>query len=144
MFCTKCGKEIFDEAIMCPHCGCATSNYNRAAQPQQQSSSSIYSENYPALKAFSDQAKSLQTLGIIAAILCFGIGIFFSIVIWVKQGFKPQETIPEFHLTLPNEIAEYEAAKKRWIKAGNLATIPVLGIIAGIGIGIAIGALMTL
>ncbi len=23
-FCTKCGKEIFDEAVICPGCGCAT------------------------------------------------------------------------------------------------------------------------
>ena len=24
MFCQKCGKEIIDEAVICPHCGCAT------------------------------------------------------------------------------------------------------------------------
>lgn len=24
MFCSKCGKEIMDEAVICPHCGCAT------------------------------------------------------------------------------------------------------------------------
>ena len=24
MFCRKCGKEIFDEAVICPGCGCAT------------------------------------------------------------------------------------------------------------------------
>lgn len=28
MFCYKCGKEIDDEAIVCPNCGCATKNYN--------------------------------------------------------------------------------------------------------------------
>ena len=22
-YCSKCGKEILDEAIVCPHCGCA-------------------------------------------------------------------------------------------------------------------------
>ncbi len=26
MFCTKCGKELFDEAVMCPQCGTPTSN----------------------------------------------------------------------------------------------------------------------
>lgn len=26
MFCPKCGKEIMDEAVICPHCGCATNN----------------------------------------------------------------------------------------------------------------------
>ena len=24
-FCTKCGKELFDEAVICPGCGCAVS-----------------------------------------------------------------------------------------------------------------------
>jgi len=23
-YCTKCGKELMDEAVVCPHCGCAT------------------------------------------------------------------------------------------------------------------------
>ena len=23
-YCTKCGKELFDEAVICPQCGCAT------------------------------------------------------------------------------------------------------------------------
>lgn len=23
-FCSKCGKELFDEAVICPNCGCAT------------------------------------------------------------------------------------------------------------------------
>lgn len=26
MFCKKCGKEIFDEAVVCPHCGTMTGN----------------------------------------------------------------------------------------------------------------------
>lgn len=27
MYCTKCGSEINDEALICTNCGCATSNY---------------------------------------------------------------------------------------------------------------------
>lgn len=29
MYCSKCGKEIDDEALICPHCGCGTVNYVR-------------------------------------------------------------------------------------------------------------------
>ncbi len=26
MYCSKCGKEILDEAVICPHCGCAVAS----------------------------------------------------------------------------------------------------------------------
>lgn len=29
MYCYKCGKEIDDEAVVCPHCGCATKNFSQ-------------------------------------------------------------------------------------------------------------------
>ena len=40
MYCNKCGKEIDDEALICPHCGCGTVNYVRdkaksSVQPAQ-------------------------------------------------------------------------------------------------------------
>ena len=43
MFCNKCGREISDDALICPHCGCGTVNYvrdqakadARAAAPQR-------------------------------------------------------------------------------------------------------------
>ena len=31
MFCSKCGKEIPDEAAICVHCGVPTANYNTVA-----------------------------------------------------------------------------------------------------------------
>ena len=34
MFCTKCGKEIMDEAVICPNCGCPTHNYKTQSQAQ--------------------------------------------------------------------------------------------------------------
>lgn len=31
MFCIKCGKELFDEAVMCPQCGTPTSKFDASA-----------------------------------------------------------------------------------------------------------------
>lgn len=31
MFCPKCGKEIMDEAVICPHCGCSPKGQNAKA-----------------------------------------------------------------------------------------------------------------
>lgn len=35
MYCQKCGKEIDDEAVVCPHCGVATKNMKAQAEPAQ-------------------------------------------------------------------------------------------------------------
>ena len=29
MYCKKCGKEIDDNAVICPSCGCATENFEK-------------------------------------------------------------------------------------------------------------------
>lgn len=34
MFCSKCGKEIDDAAVVCPMCGVPTPNFNKNQQPQ--------------------------------------------------------------------------------------------------------------
>jgi len=38
MFCSKCGKEIPDEAVVCVHCGCATSNTQTLAKKDDKKS----------------------------------------------------------------------------------------------------------
>ena len=35
MFCSKCGAQIDDEAIICPKCGCSTANYDQPDTQQQ-------------------------------------------------------------------------------------------------------------
>lgn len=42
MFCKKCGKEISDDAVVCPNCGCATDNYNQVKTTEKDSSSFGY------------------------------------------------------------------------------------------------------
>ena len=39
MFCSKCGKEIPDEAVVCVHCGIATANNNTALANKDDKSS---------------------------------------------------------------------------------------------------------
>ena len=36
MFCSKCGKEINDEAVVCIHCGCPTANYEQKTKEKEQ------------------------------------------------------------------------------------------------------------
>ena len=34
MYCRKCGQEIFDEAVICPHCGVATKDGTAAVKEE--------------------------------------------------------------------------------------------------------------
>lgn len=36
MFCSKCGKEINDEAVVCVHCGCPTAIYQQSNKNNEQ------------------------------------------------------------------------------------------------------------
>ena len=35
MFCSKCGKEIDNEAVVCVHCGCPTINFDKSKEKDQ-------------------------------------------------------------------------------------------------------------
>lgn len=30
MYCSECGDELLDKAVICPECGCATENYKKS------------------------------------------------------------------------------------------------------------------
>ncbi|MCD7722613.1 MAG: NINE protein [Clostridiales bacterium] len=46
MFCSKCGAQIDDQAVVCPQCGVPTSNYHQApAEPVQQPTINIVNTN---------------------------------------------------------------------------------------------------
>ncbi len=40
-FCSKCGKEILEEAVICPHCGCATGANNPVTAPIEEDKANV-------------------------------------------------------------------------------------------------------
>lgn len=124
MFCSKCGKEIMDEAVVCPNCGCVTNNYAPKAND--------YSNDYIAISEFSRKANTIKTLGILAAVLCLGIGIIFSIIVWIQSS---GIVVPSVTTNNPKEIADLELAKKRIDLGKRLSGVPLLahGICFAIG-----------
>ena len=124
MYCSKCGKEIADEAIICPICGCATANYHQPftihSTPPQ--SNGTYSQDYIVLKEFEEKVKSIYATSIVALVLFLGIGLIFSIVVWLKAK---DISIPNITTTNPNEIAMFESLKRKLKKALLYANIPL-------------------
>ena len=125
-YCSKCGKQLMDEAVIYPACGCPTDDYKA-----KQAGSSTYSSDYPKVKEFASKAKSVKNLGIVAAILCCGIGIFFSIAVWCMTGGirADKMPVPNVKLTDPREIAEFEEAKRNMSLGKKLALVPYCVII---------------
>ncbi|MDD7351370.1 MAG: zinc-ribbon domain-containing protein [Clostridia bacterium] len=56
MFCSKCGKEISDDAVICPNCGVPTNNYNGVSTKP---------------KSNTDDAGNVNTMSIIALVMSF-------------------------------------------------------------------------
>ena len=64
-FCTHCGKELFDEAVICPGCGCATGTAPVAAAPAKQD----------LLTKLSERVKTNGIIWIVIAIIQIIIGL---------------------------------------------------------------------
>ena len=112
-YCAKCGKELYDEAVVCPNCGCPTADYGARTNPG-------HSAEYPKLKEYVDKVNSAYVLGIISIILCMGIGLIFEIINLIKLSGLNNFSI---NLTIPSEIAEYQAAQRKLKTARTLTAV---------------------
>ncbi|MBQ8324456.1 MAG: hypothetical protein IJY89_01360 [Clostridia bacterium] len=127
-YCSKCGKELFDEAVICVGCGCPVKSAATKNETDPEHSK---------LMAFVAEAKSIYILGIISLVLCLGIGIIFQIINLAKlkkysYGKATKKLCyPEFNLTSPYDVATYEDAKRKITIASTMTRI-------GFGISIAL------
>lgn len=58
MFCSKCGNQIMNEAIICPKCGCPTLNYNQSMYRRPNSQKPTISVNEAEIKLDKAQANT--------------------------------------------------------------------------------------
>lgn len=83
-FCQKCGKELLDEAVMCPNCGCAVSD--NAFEKKEAS--------------YDDALKNAATTNIISlAVLALGIVCWLLVNMWVSAILC---LVAEFIALMPN------------------------------------------
>ena len=74
MYCSNCGNQIDDNAVVCPECGCPTKNFSKNSKSTHANSSDA--------KELLDKANTLSLISIIGGIfipllgwICGGIGI---------------------------------------------------------------------
>lgn len=77
MFCSKCGSQIDDSAIVCPNCGVATSNFQQNNQPQQQPVINVVNTNTNTNTNVNNVAGAGKAKNKwVAVCLCFFLGEF--------------------------------------------------------------------
>ena len=84
-FCVKCGVELFDEAVICPKCGCLTpgSDFNLKPDNRQVTKENSYNGESTLVSIFN----FLATITSILALFLFLCGIFDnSIAIYDQPG----------------------------------------------------------
>ena len=112
MFCSKCGAEIDDAALVCPKCGCGTANYTSANTASNASTISP--------EAQKNTLNTLGTLSIVFSLLIPIVGLVFSIVLLVKLA--GTTTITE------EERSSYQ--KKAYISIGIFVVVQVIWVLS--------------
>ena len=136
MFCSKCGQQILDEAVICPHCGCATGNYPNNTTNQTNNG---HSADYPQLKSFMEQVKTPYVLSIVSLVLCLGIGFIFAIISMIQCK---NIQVPSLNLTTPADIAEFESAERKLSTAKRLSAVSLGIALIVLGLAFLIGMII--
>ncbi len=108
-FCSKCGKEIMDDAVICVHCGCATADY-----PRSTNTKSDYEDALDRLENNSRSATTFwKTFGIIQ-MLIGGVGTIIFIVTWINWNYDSLALFPlvSFWLVLCCGIGNLQYGRK--------------------------------
>ena len=84
MFCSKCGKEINDEAVVCVHCGCATGNLQKESKEKDQpiiiNNNNSASSSAAAAASAGGRVRRKYSLLLDIIMLCFTGGLW---LIWM-------------------------------------------------------------
>lgn len=152
MNCPHCQSVLPENSTQCLFCGNAVNPQPQQTPPQPQYQQPQYQQAPPQqfnqpygnpyntqppygginpgpttasieISNFAEKAKRNKTLGIVAAVLMFGIGIFFSIAIWASKLQVPQvvPSNPIEQQMLDKAIKDNNLAKK-------LAALPLIAI----------------
>lgn len=123
MFCSKCGKEIFDEAVVCPNCGCQTSNYKTQAPQENPTPQTVPVQPSVDVEKNKSTGKTLGIIGIV-------VGIFIPLVGWICGGIG----LSKLNAVLNVSMDDKEAISIKNINVGAIVVASIAFVINAIAI----------
>ncbi len=135
MICKTCGKEIYDQAVICPGCGCPTGNYPVASTP----ANSTYDPqtgvvpSSPIVVRYLKEARLIHTLSILSFVFLF-ITVIGCPILALIAGKRAKELplVKESDLKNEQDLFDYQLAQKKLKTAKTLRRMGIGIIIAAI------------
>ena len=126
MICKTCGKEIYDQAVICPGCGCPTGNYPVASTP----ANSTYDPqtgvvpSSPIVVRYLKEARLIHTLSILSFVFLFITVIGYPILALIaRKRAKELPLVKESDLKNEQDIFDYRLAQKKLKNAKTMRRV---------------------
>ncbi len=85
-FCSKCGKELLDEAVICPECGSKTSaEFENIDEPKNNNMGATLDSMEQKVQAFSERVSKRSVFFPVGGIISGIISIIFGVVMFFKD-----------------------------------------------------------
>ena len=108
MFCSKCGKEISDEAVICPNCGVPTSNYKGAPTKSKSNFDESLFVKYMSISA------------LVCSFFCSIVGLILGLI------YRPKA------VAIDDESSRKRCTASIWISAGIIIVSIIIGFVYSI------------
>lgn len=124
-YCTHCGKELFDEAVICPSCGCPVGGYDTGSAPQDMTA---------LLNTLSQRLNTNGIIWLVIGILQILGGIFLNWLLLIVGVLNIVSSVQDINYskTLPS-------APKGIVAKFEPLTAPIITLVYNIVIGGIIG-----
>ena len=145
MICKTCGKEIYDQAVICPGCGCPTGNdLPTPANPNDNPQTGLVPSS-PIVVRYLREARLVWTLSLLSLILFLTVLGYPILALIARKRNKELPHLEESQLKNKQDILDYRLAQKKCRSAKAMRIVGLILFLVSIAAWpITIAACMTL
>ncbi len=124
MICKTCGKEIYDQAVICPGCGCPTGNeLPTPANPNDNPQTGLVPSS-PIVVRYLKETRLIHTLSILSFVFLFITVIGYPILALIaRKRAKELPLVKESDLKNEQDIFDYRLAQKKLKNAKTMRRV---------------------